>query len=361
MPELPSYILEKESVWDFLRRTELPVFIYGMGDGAEKILAQFDTHGIPVAGFFASDEFVRGHSFKGHLVHTLSQIEALIDDFIIVLGFGAGYRSLYDRINEISLKHTLFAPDVPVIGKNIFDTDFVRSHLDEINEAYASLADDISRQMFANILNFKICGKISYLRDLDSTSAEDYALLNIDEDTVYADLGAFTGDTVEEFCAYTEGRYKRIIAVEPSPKNFRRMVKNIAEKNILNVEAVNAAASDKDGTVSISNKRGRMPTTCSSREDNTVSVPSVRVDTLLSGADAQNVLVKFDVEGAEADAIAGAENAIRGGAKLIVSVYHRSEDIFDLLLRIKKLSPDRKFYLRKRMYIPAWDVNLIVI
>ena len=101
MTKMLEFIKETTDSWQFLKETDMPIFIYGMGDGAEKILRVFEEHSIPVAGFFASDEFVRGHSFKGHLVHTLSQIEALIDDIVIVLAFGAGYQRLYDSIKKI--------------------------------------------------------------------------------------------------------------------------------------------------------------------------------------------------------------------------------------------------------------------
>ena len=71
-------------------------------------------------------------------------------------------------------------------------------------------------------------------------------------------------------------------------------------------------------------------------------------------------LIKFDVEGAEAEALAGAANQIRENRPdLIVSVYHRSQDIFSLPLLAKKLCPDYKLYLRREKYVPAWDVELI--
>ena len=60
--KMPLTIKEKESCWEFLRKTDLPIFIYGMGDGALKILSVFEKYHIPTAGFFASDEFVRGKS-----------------------------------------------------------------------------------------------------------------------------------------------------------------------------------------------------------------------------------------------------------------------------------------------------------
>ncbi|MBQ4225239.1 MAG: FkbM family methyltransferase, partial [Oscillospiraceae bacterium] len=160
---LPSFITETQSSWEFLKNTRLPVFIYGMGDGAVKILNVFDRYGIAPAGFFASDEFVRGHSFMGHLVHKLSDIENAVDDFIAVLAFGAGYRSLYDRILDIASRHTLLAPDVPVIGDTLFTPEFCSENAEKLQAVYDLLADDLSRQTYADVINSKISGKIGYL------------------------------------------------------------------------------------------------------------------------------------------------------------------------------------------------------
>lgn len=158
-----DFVIEKENCWDFLKKTDLPIFIYGMGDGAIKIMRVFEQYAIPLAGFFASDEFVRGHSFQGHLVHTLSQIENIIDDFVVVLAFAAGYQSLYDRINEIAECHLLLAPDVPVVGNGLFTYEYVVENSEKINRVYNLLADEKSRQVYSDVINYKISGKINYL------------------------------------------------------------------------------------------------------------------------------------------------------------------------------------------------------
>ena len=64
-----SFVTEKQSCWDRLKADKRPIFIYGMGDGALKIMSVFREKGITVSGVFASDDFVRGHSFEGYHVH----------------------------------------------------------------------------------------------------------------------------------------------------------------------------------------------------------------------------------------------------------------------------------------------------
>ena len=53
-----SFITEKLSTWDRLKAEKRPIFIYGMGDGALKIMSVFNEKGITVSGVFASDDFV---------------------------------------------------------------------------------------------------------------------------------------------------------------------------------------------------------------------------------------------------------------------------------------------------------------
>ena len=64
-------------MWDNLKKTEKPIILYGTGDGAEKIMRQLELRGIPVAGIFASDEFVRRPHKIFHGFEVLSYSEAL--------------------------------------------------------------------------------------------------------------------------------------------------------------------------------------------------------------------------------------------------------------------------------------------
>ena len=84
------------------------------------------------------------------------------------------------------------------------------------------------------------------------------------------------------------------------------------------------------------------------------------MDSILGGQTA--TLIKMDVEGFEREAIWGAAQTIAHYTpKLMVSLYHRNEDIFELPLLIKRLNPNYKLYVRHQLYIPAWETNLYAI
>ena len=167
---LESLITEKKSCWQRLAAEHRPIFLYGMGDGAAKIMRVFERYGIPVAGIFASDDFVRGHSFAGFHVHKLSEIEEQVDDFVIVLGFAAGYPELVDYIRELPASATRCMSRMFRSSAGGCSTyDYCMEHLRELNAVYRSLADDESRRVMLNIIQFKISGNIQYL---DAVTAE---------------------------------------------------------------------------------------------------------------------------------------------------------------------------------------------
>ena len=72
--------------------------------------------------------------------------------------------------------------------------------------------------------------------------------------------------------------------------------------------------------------------------------------------------IKYDVEGAEAEALQGSERTIlRDKPSLLVSLYHRSRDIFELTNELAAKYPFYKMYLRRLKCLPAWEIDLILI
>ncbi|MBQ8825422.1 MAG: FkbM family methyltransferase [Ruminococcus sp.] len=350
-----SFITEKLTAWEKLQAEERPIFIYGMGDGAEKIMRVFREKKIPLAGIFASDDFVRGHSFAGYKVRKLSEIEEQVDDFVVVLAFAAGYQSLVDKIIEIGKKHTLLVPDVPVAGGGLFTYEYCLEHAEELQTVYDMLADEYSKKVYANIINFKISGKIHYLMEVTTPKAEIYRkVIHLTPNEVYVDLGAYNGDTIREVLQFTRDKYIRIYAIEPDRKNYKKLIKYT--DGMPNVYTYNAVAWCTDTEVPFATKAGRQSAVSAFGQ----TVPAIAVDSVLQGKVA--TLIKMDVEGCEREALWGcAQTIAHYNPKLMVSLYHRNEDMFSLPLLIQKLNPNYDIYIRHQLYIPAWETNLYAV
>ena len=344
-------------LWDYLRQTEKKIVLYGMGDGAEKIKSVLDEAGVPVADIMASDEFVRGHSFLGYRVKKLSEIEELYgDDFLILVCFGSQIPEVMEHIYSIAEKHELYAPNVPVTGGGLFTLDYAREHSTELEKVYGMLADEQSRRVFENVIRYKLSGRINLLKECESPEEEMYDLLRIGAQETYVDLGAYNGDTIRELLHYTDGRFASVTALEPDRRSFRKL-NEWASANITgDVTLVQAGAWNEDTVKCFTDQAGRQSRVAGQGKETQMRA----LDSVLSGRPC--TYLKMDVEGAEREAIAGAEKTIRQYApKLNIAAYHRSEDFFQLPLLIHALQPSYRLYLRHHPYVPAWDTNLYAI
>ena len=350
-----EFLHEEQSVWQYLREEKRPIVLYGMGDGADKILRVFADKGIRATAVFASDEFVRGHSFAGFRVQKLSEVIAAYgEDIVIVLSFASQRPELLARFYELDARFSLVAPDVPVAGGGLFDLDYVRAHADDLQRAYGWMADAQSRQVFADIVNFKVSGKIAYLRHCES--GKDEVFRNILRPTAhehFADLGAYNGDTIRELLGYTGGAYASITALEPDRRNFKKLSRYADEQLSGDVRLVQAGGWSADTELTFAAKAGRN----SALAAQGVPTPMRALDRVLDGRPC--TLLKMDVEGAEREALLGARHTIETcRPRLNIACYHRNEDLFALPALVRSLCPDYRLYLRHHPYVPAWDVNL---
>ena len=76
-------------LWEYLQTVQKPIVLYGMGNGADAILDCCAQLNIPVAGVFASDEFVRGQEFRGYKVKTYKEMKAELGSFVILIAFAS--------------------------------------------------------------------------------------------------------------------------------------------------------------------------------------------------------------------------------------------------------------------------------
>jgi FkbM family methyltransferase len=347
-----EYINDK-NVWDALKDDGKPVVLYGMGLGAEKIMDTLEGYGIGVDAIFASDEFVRGHSFRGYEVLTYDRVCEKYGDFNVVLCFASRLDSVIERIEAINSEHTVFAPDVPVAGGGLFSREFIKENEESFDKVYSLLADEESRRVYLDILRFKVSGRIEYLlRSFCDKKEVLRDILKLSNEENILDLGAYDGDTIREFLEATGGEYAYITALEPDEKNFKKLLKNTEE--MFDITCLNMGAWNKNDTLIFEKKAGRN----SRLSSKGVSVEVISIDSL----ELQTSFIKMDIEGAELRAIEGAEKTIKAyKPKLYVCAYHRNEDLFTLPLKINEYNPDYKIYFRHSKYIPAWESNFYCV
>ena len=350
-----EFLETEQNVWEQLKSCGKPVVLYGMGDGADKVLAAFERFGITASGVMASDDFVRGQRFHGFTVKRCADLERELGDFAVALCFASQLPDVMAAIKNVAARHMLTVPPVPAFGSRVFDRDFTAEYRDKTEEAYRLLADGASRRVYENVLRFYHTGNISLLDEVTSEKDEAFAdILRLGGNEVYVDLGAYNGDTIDEFLHYAGGSFRKIIAFEPNAKNFSKLQAHCAD--LPRTELWQLGAWDSNTTLIFNNKAGRN----SAVADKGVPTRVAKVDAILSGTAA--TYIKADVEGADTEALHGMRETLRRWKpKLNLAAYHRFEDIFNLPLLIHSFNPDYRIYLRHHPYIPAWDTNLYCI
>ena len=356
-----------KDLWTYLASSNKVKVVYGMGNGADKILGICEQYGIEIADFFASDGFVRGHSFHGKVVLSYSEAKAKYgaENMIVLLSFASSLPDILANIYRIADECELYAPDVPVSGDNIFNTEFFEGNKDKIDAVRELLADEKSREVYDSVISYKLTGDVKYLRHSHSDMSEAYTdILHAESFEHIADLGAYNGDTLREIKPYAK-RLKEAIAFEPDARTFKKL-SAYAECEEFSINCLNLAAWSGEETLFFDGGGSRNSNLLKSdslevgKAARVVEVKANSLDNILGGERID--YIKFDVEGAEKEAIIGAEKTIKAyKPALAVSVYHRSEDIFELALQIHKICPEYKFYMRRREYIPAWDTLLLAV
>lgn len=333
-----------------------PILLYGMGNGGDKVHAVCAERGIPIADCFASDEFVRGQLFHGRRVLSYAEAKAVYGSFIVLVSFATARPEVLARIDAIAAEQELYVPDLPAYGETLFDAGFAAANTDGLAETRAMLAEDASRLCFDAIVAAKLSGRLEHLKA--SVSGEDEVWTSILHPVRYrasADLGAYTGDTIRALLSHAPA-LGQVWAMEPDRRSYAKLCAWGQSDPRLVLHAVEAGAWSERGIMYSSDAGGRGSSLTASGKPVAVE----ELDDLVG--DAMLDYIKYDVEGAEYEALLGSARTIaRCRPELLVSLYHRGEDLIRIPALLRRLCPGYRFYLRRMEGIPAWDINLYAI
>lgn len=207
----------------------------------------------------------------------------------------------------------------------------------------AGIPDD--RIMDAGSVIYELTEKAIYF-DLDQCRAQR-------GQEIFIDAGGFDGLTTAQFMKWCDGKgYSYIF--EPDERNQMLIRKNL--KHIPNYEIVPKALWSGTARL-VLNAKGSFASSVSKSGENQETdleavskeaIESVSVDDFADFiCEGRITYIKMDIEGAELEALQGAERVIREcKPKLAVSIYHKKEDIWEIPHLILTYCPDYRFYLR---------------
>lgn len=215
----------------------------------------------------------------------------------------------------------------------------LKNNYSEYEKAYNLLSDEKSKRVFSQITEYRKTFDLNlYPRIADKPElqyCDEVAPRNIG---VFVDGGAFNGDTVLR--AMKNGfKTDKIYFFEPDELSIKQAKENL--KNIKGIKYLPYGISDKEKVLSFAaeNAFGSHFT-----ENGNKSVKCVSLDETVIE---DKAFIKLDIEGAEKDAILGAERLIKNGSPFAICVYHKPKDIWEIPQLIQQISNNGyKLYLR---------------
>ena len=220
----------------------------------------------------------------------------------------------------------------------------LKKHIDDFIWLYSNLCDYQSKTILYGILNNWYNWDFTYLGKSIQNLYDDYFDLDLIpscEDEVLVDLGAYIGDTALSFINnYGEDSYKKIYCYEINKENFGYLEANMKPYEDIYLRLKGVYDENKEMFLK---ENGELSSSQVS-DDGNILVNMVCLDDDIKE---EITIIKSDIEGSEVKALIGAKgHIINEHPKLLISIYHSNNDVWQIPKMIKEMDDSYRFYLR---------------
>lgn len=222
---------------------------------------------------------------------------------------------------------------------------------EKIEENVSWLSDEQSKEVYRRIIEYRCTGHNETVKKVAEKASCKYLDCSVGFTTkeAFLDVGGFFGETTISVYNRISRLYSKekidfsAFVIEPDDYNYtvcskkllRRGVKFIAEK---------CAVGEQCGKAWFS---GDIMGSCRFNEDGEKCVEVSTVDVLCQKHGFAPSYIKFDIEGAESEALRGSQEVIdKFRPRLAVSIYHSDKDMVEIIREIKDRHSFYSFYVR---------------
>lgn len=332
--------------------------LYGAGELGREMLRRVREAGVEPVAFADDTPEKQGSSIDGLKVMSprmaLERFGPGLVFVVTILNPRINFMTARRRLQElsalrvISFLHLAWRHSRMCLPYRQFDSPAkVLKNAAVIRRAFDLFADDESRRQFVGHLRFRLY--LDYTA-LPPGAPDNYfppgLLPMFSPDTVFVDCGAYDGDTIRAFVEHQRGRFESIFAFEPDPHNYKKLqtyVKSLKFEEAKRIRLFQGAVGAQHSRLRF-DATGNMSSSLNDAGASEVEVLTID-DTVEETRGAS--YVKFDVEGAEWEALRGAKRLIKRSAPVLaISVYHQPDDLWELPLYVAAQDPRYRFYLR---------------
>ncbi len=330
--------------------------IYGAGSGGEKTFNHLKEHGIEVMAFI--DDFKEGEYLGKPIIklYDLDKYEA--DGYFVGTAIHCRIFQYFDRLKNKVKEDTIYmsfyipAPSYedaitripPENYKDflyIFEDNDFKYYLKESYNFCLHTLDKLQKKFikYADIHNYH-----PFL-ELDQHRSYSYPQINFDveEGDIVLNCGANSSKSECEHATYfaSKSRTGKVYAFEPIPRIYNEFLEDI--RGYDNIISINKGVWSENTVAYFEDFGGASAI----KADGKIRVELIKIDDFVRENNIERVnFINMDIEGAELEALKGAEWTIRTfKPKLVISIYHKPEHFYEIPQYIKSIAPEYKMWV----------------
>lgn len=285
-----------------------------------------------------------GKTYLGNSVKSFNEICTKHKNFNILLAH-SGFEYVGKYLNDSHVLNVFSFFDPNNFGMSL-SQDYLSQKSDILNCLYNKLADTYSRDCFLAWIKSRFFLNWKYI--LPYIQPVQYFCYgfpeNFSSNEIIIDCGAYTGDTLVDYIKYVNKYFSKYYALEPDVNNLELLLNTLKKIKVDNVEIVNKGAWNKKEKLFFQQDDIGSAIISDSMEKTGI-MQEIEGDTIDNICGCTASFIKMDIEGAEYNALLGAENTIKKNfPKLAICIYHRREDLIRIFKLINSYNPDYKYY-----------------
>jgi FkbM family methyltransferase len=341
-----------------------PVWIFGCGRFGRDVAKALVGEGFRVAGFLESQpRLIECDGLPVRAANSLSPRESSAQVVLGVFNREVSYAHLLrdcglDRFERLQFPWDTYAQVGHRLGWRYWlsDPSILRSFSDRVERVIDSLADLASRESLRRIFNFRLGQDLEYscFRHQDPQYFNSLTLVPRAAEGWFVDGGAYDGDSFAQFLSSVR-TIEPALLFEPEGTNYRALISREEVRKSSSL-CLPLALSDYSRQLRF---RGASGEAASIDANGETIIQAVALDEICRGHKVG--FIKLDVEGAERDAIRGAERVIRTSRPVLaMSLYHRFDDLWILPELLNEFCAGYALHVRQH-YFNSFDCVLYAV
>ncbi len=325
-----------------LQSNSKQVVIFGAGDlGTKIILPILKNYDCDIVSIWDNDKNKQGKVVEGIKIISYEDLTQ-VKDFILVVGSNYIYQEM-ERIESLDCKGILQIK----LEENILSSseDYISKSIDNITKMKKFFNDEQSLSSIDCFLDFLKNKDVKVFQKV-ATNQNHYlveeVLAALKPTDVFVDLGAFIGEFPLDLLNF-KIPFEKCYCFEISKSNFAKLSSKVQEYQLENkVECVEKSVSNELG-VSYFTEDG-----ANSKISDDKTGYKVITTTLDKFFENKKIdYIKSDIEGAEMNALKGAEHILKTNRPILaISIYHSLSDYQNIPIFLNNLLKNYTFLIR---------------